>query len=304
MKRIWIPTAVVLGLLCSGGASEEQVAGQSGQDIKAHPLWSDAIPGAKGTTAADVPLIWVHLPPEDKATGAAVVICPGGGYGHLAMDHEGHAVAEWLNSFGVAGIVLQYRLAPKYHHPIPLTDAAGAMRLTRAEAKTWHIDPERVGILGFSAGGHLASTVGTHFDAGLKDAKDPIDRESSRPDFLILGYPVITLTGPYAHAGSRRNLLGDAPDPQLVEDLSNEKQVTPRTPPTFLVHTTEDKGVPPENSILFYRALRQHKIPAEMHIYEKGAHGLGLGVGRTELPFKSWPQRCEAWLQGRGLLKR
>jgi acetyl esterase/lipase len=264
------------------------------------PLWPDGAPGAKGKEQADIPAVMVYLPPKDKANGAAVIVFPGGGYGALAMDHEGHQIGTWLNSHGIAGIVTRYRLGPKYHHPIELGDAQRAIRYTRAHAKEWGIDPGRVGILGFSAGGHLASTAGTHYDRGQTDAADPIDRMSCRPDFMVLMYPVISLAGPYSHGGSRTNLLGKNPDPSLVENLSNDKQVTKDTPPTFLVHTSEDNGVPPQNSVLFYLALAKNHVPAELHIYEKGRHGLGLGP--RELPYASWPDRCIAWLQSRGLL--
>ncbi len=264
------------------------------------PLWPNDTPGATGKQPGDIPGIYVYLPAKDKANGTAIVICPGGGYGNLAMDHEGTQVAAWLNGQGVAGIILKYRLGPKYHHPIELQDAQRAIRTVRTNAKEWGVDPGRVGILGFSAGGHLASTAGTHFDRGQTDAKDPIDKQSCRPDFMILLYPVITLQGPYAHVGSRNNLLGKNPDPQVVESLCNEKQVTKDTPPTFIAHTTADTGVPPENSVLFYMALSKNKVPAEMHIYEKGKHGLGLGP--RELPFSSWPDRCVAWMQSRNLL--
>jgi acetyl esterase/lipase len=258
------------------------------------PLWADQ-------KDKDAPAIYVHL--ADKPNGAAVVICPGGGYGDVMMSYEGHDVARWLNTLGVAGIVLKYRHAPKYRHPVPLEDAQRALRTVRARAKAWKLDPDRVGILGFSAGGHLASTAGTHFDLGMKDAKDPIDAESCRPNFMILAYPVITLTGPAAHKGSLRNLLGDNPDPKLIDELSNEKQVTDKTPPTFLVHTRDDAVVPPQNSVLFFDALDKHKVPAEIHIYEKGPHGLGIDR-RPDLPFSSWPALCAAWLDGRGMLKK
>jgi acetyl esterase/lipase len=228
------------------------------------------------------------------------VVCPGGGYGALADDHEGRQVARWLNSLGVAAFVLKYRIAPRYHHPAPLRDAQHAIRTVRANAQDWHIDPQRVGIWGFSAGGHLASTAGTHFDDGKPDAEDPIERVSCRPDFLILAYPVITFTEPSTHKGSRRNLLGQEPDPKLVESLSNEKQVTAQTPPTFLFHTDADRGVPPENSVLFYLALRKAGVPTELHIYEKGQHGVGLAPKDPIL--SSWPGRLADWMKGRGLL--
>ena len=268
---------------------------------KEYILWPDGAPLAKGKAKADIPTLTVYLPLADKATGAAVVICPGGGYGGLAMDHEGHQVARWLNSLGVAGVILKYRVAP-YRHPAPLLDAQRALRYTRAHAKEWGIDAKRVGILGFSAGGHLASTAATQFDAGKKDTTDAIDKENCRPDFAVLVYPVITLTGKFAHGGSRDNLLGRGADSKLIASLCSQKRVTAETPPTFLVHTTEDRGVPPENSILFYEALRAAKVPAEMHIYEKGRHGLGLGQPGTA--FASWPRRCADWLAARKILSQ
>jgi acetyl esterase/lipase len=216
------------------------------------------------------------------------------------MGHEGKDIAKWLTDRGMAAFVLRYRVAP-YRHPIPLQDAQRALRTVRSRAKEWGVDPGRIGIWGFSAGGHLASTAATHFDKGKPDAEDPIDRAGCRPDFAILCYPVITLEPPYAHMGSRKNLLGDNPDAKLVESLCNDKQVTPETPQTFLFHTNEDSGVPPENSILFYLALRKAKVPAELHVYEKGKHGVGLAPKDPVL--SSWPDRLEAWLKGRGLLK-
>ncbi|MBX6313342.1 MAG: alpha/beta hydrolase [Isosphaeraceae bacterium] len=256
-----------------------------------------------------MPTITVWLPPAEKATGAAVVICPGGGYGFLATEHEGKQVAEWLNSLGVAGIMLKYRLGPKYRHPTMLSDAQRAIRTVRARAREWNLDPKRVAILGFSAGGHLASTAATHFDAGKPDAEDPIERQSSRPDRVILIYPVIALSTPYAHAGSLRNLLGDQPDPVLVASLSNETQVTKDTPPAFLAHTNEDKGVPPENSLLFVLAMRKAGVPVEFHLFEKGQHGLGLGTGwgqriKPEPSFQAWPKLCETWFKNQGFLDK
>jgi acetyl esterase/lipase len=264
------------------------------------PLWPNGAPGAVGHDEADKPSLTMYMPSADKANGTAVVICPGGGYGFLAMDHEGRQVAEWFNKHGVTAFVLKYRIAPRYHHPAPLEDAQRALRLVRARAGEWKVDPHRIGIMGFSAGGHLASTAGTHFDSGKADAEDPIDRVSCRPDFMILCYPVISFTDPSTHVGSRNNLLGKKPDPNLVENLSNEKQVTAQTPPTFLFHTNEDKGVPAENSVLFYLALRRAGVPAELHIYEKGQHGVGLAPNIPVL--SSWPERLEGWLRVRGLL--
>ncbi|MSU77022.1 MAG: alpha/beta hydrolase [Gemmataceae bacterium] len=259
---------------------------------------ANAAPGAKGSDPADIPGVFVY--PAKNPNGAAVVICPGGGYTNLAMNHEGVQIADWLNAHGITALVLKYRLAPKYRHPVELGDAQRALRYVRANAKSLNVDVKRVGILGFSAGGHLASTAGTHYDPGITDAKDHVDHQSCRPDFMVLLYPVITLTGPHAHNGSRNNLLGKDADAKLVELLCNDKQVTKDTPPTFLVHTTEDTGVPPENSVLFYVALNKHRVPAELHIFEKGRHGLGMGT--PDLPFSSWPDRCVAWMKGRGLL--
>lgn len=270
---------------------------------KAELLWPNGAPGAKGDQPADKPTLIVHLPEAGEANGAAVVVCPGGGYGHLAMGHEGQEIADWLNSFGVAALICDYRHRGKgYGHPAPLQDAQRAIRTARARAAEWKIDPGRIGIMGFSAGGHLASTAGTHFDAGDPGAADPVQRVSSRPDFLILCYPVIALDEPYSHRGSQRNLLGEEAGPELIRNLSNEKQVTAQTPPTFLFHTDEDKGVPPENSVMFYLALRRAGVPAEMHIYRVGRHGLGLAA---ETPGTSnWPKQCQDWMRGLGLLEK
>jgi acetyl esterase/lipase len=226
----------------------------------------------------------------------------------LATDHEGRDVARWLNSLGITAGIPRYRLGPKYHHPAPLQDAQRAIRMMRANASNWSIHPDRIGILGFSAGGHLASTALTHFSAGQKDATDPLERESSRPDFGILVYPVISLGTAFGHGGSRRNLLGEEPDAILLQSLTNETQVTKDTPPVFLVHTAEDTAVPPENSMLFASALRKAGIPFELHIFEQGAHGLGLGTGAVDFKiapdsaFQAWPALCGNWLRVRGLL--
>jgi acetyl esterase/lipase len=265
------------------------VAGVSAMAQRVEMLWPGGAPGAVGAEDRDKPAITLYLPVADKATGAAVVICPGGGYGNLSMDKEGSHIAAWLNERGIAGFVLKYRLGPRYHHPAPLDDVQRALRYVREHADELRIKPDRVGVWGFSAGGHLAATAGTHFTAG------------TRPDFLILAYPVITFEPPYAHQGSRRNLLGPEPDPKLVHSLSNETQVTAETPPTFLFHTTGDKGVPPENSVMFYMALRKAGVPAEMHIYERGNHGVGLAPADPVLA--TWLGRLEDWLKLRGLNK-
>jgi len=264
------------------------------------PLWPDGAPGALGNSDADRPTITPYLVPAGHGTGTAVVVCPGGGYVNLAMDHEGDQIARWLNSIGVTAFVLKYRLGPRYRHPIELGDAQRAIRTVRAKAGQFRVMPDRVGIMGFSAGGHLASTAATHFDAGNPAATDAIERVGSRPDFAVLCYPVISFTTPYTHRGSMRALLGDNPDPKLAESLSNELQVTPQTPPTFLFHTNSDTVVPPENSMLFYMALRKAGVPAEIHIYANGPHGVGLAP--TDEALSTWPARLADWLRGRGLL--
>lgn len=301
--RLTLRSSLFIGLL----GSQALAAPPTPQAL---PLWPNGAPGAKGTADVDVPTITLYLPDPAQATGAAVVVCPGGGYSHLAVNHEGKQVAEWLNSLGIAAAVLKYRLAPNYRHPAPLQDAQRAIRTVRARASEWGLDPNRVAILGFSAGGHLASTAATHFDNGNPNADDPIDRQSCRPDRAILVYPVIALATEYAHAGSRRNLLGDDPPKDLVEHLSNERQVTKDSPPTFLAHTNEDSGVVPENSILFVLALRKAGVPVEFHLFEKGRHGLGLGGGSAEhkvpgdAAFKAWPKLCATWLERQGFLER
>jgi acetyl esterase/lipase len=271
-------------------------------DREFHLLWPGGAPGALGDEAVDKPKITVYLAPKEKATGAAVVICPGGGYRVVAADHEGKQVAEWLNSLGVSAFVLQYRLGERYRHPAPLQDAQRAIRMVRSRAKEWGVLPGRVGILGFSAGGHLASTSATHFDDGQPGAVDPVERESSRPDFAVLCYPVISLYDPPAHSGSRRHLLGEPADPALVELLSNERQVTPRTPPTFLWSTADDTAVPVENSILFFQALRRAGVGAALHVFPHGKHGLGLAPDDPVV--SQWPALCARWMEGLGLLKK
>lgn len=267
------------------------------QEPKAELLWPAGAPGALGTEPADQPSLTPYVLPKGSGSGAAIVICPGGGYQNLSMDKEGYAVAKWLNSLGVSAFVLKYRLGPRYHHPIELGDAQRAIRMVRSRAAEYGLQADRIGIMGFSAGGHLASTAGTHFDAGNASAADPLDRPGSRPDFMVLCYPVISF-GPFAHVGSRRNLLGENPDPKLVENLSNELQVTKDTPPTFLFHTTTDSTVPVENSVMFYSALRKAGVPAELHIYERGPHGVGLAT--TDPVLSTWPARLADWLRIHG----
>jgi acetyl esterase/lipase len=289
--------ALALAIAC--GASPKLACA----DSKIELLWPKGAPGAKGDSDNDKPTLAISLPPADKANGAAVVVCPGGGYGGLAMSYEGVDVGAWLNTLGVTAFVLKYRHhGTGYQHPSPLEDAQRAIRTVRARAAEWKVDPARIGILGFSAGGHLASSAGTHFDKGKSDSDDPIERAGCRPDFLVLCYPVISFTTPYTHQGSKKNLLGENPDPKLVESMSNELQVTPETPVTFLFHTDADTGVPPENSALFYLALRKAKVPAELHIFEKGRHGVGLAKGLPALA--AWPDLCAEWMKGRGLLDK
>lgn len=261
------------------------------------PLWVSGAPGALGDKDQDRPTLTPYPADPAKATGAAIVVCPGGGYGGLA-GHEGKDYALWLNDLGVGAFVLKYRLGSHgYRHPRMLEDAARAVRTVRARAGDWGVDPKRVGIMGSSAGGHLASTLLTHFDEGRSGAEDPIDRQSSRPDLGILCYPVITL-GEFTHQGSKRNLLGENPPAELVELLSNERQVTPRTPPTFVWHTAEDQAVPVQNALLFAEALARHKVPFDLHVYEKGRHGIGLANGHA------WTKDLAFWLGERGFLKK
>ena len=266
------------------------------------PLWPQGAPLAIGAEDLDIPTLTPYFPPSDTATGAAVVVCPGGGYQYVADDHEGRQIAAWLNAWGVAAFMLRYRLAPRYRHPAQLIDGQRAVRLVRAHAQAWGIDPLRLGIWGFSAGGHLASTVATHYDCGNPLAADPVDRENSHPEFLILAYPVITLKPNYTHMGSRVNLLGDQQEPALIDYLSNETQVSHATPPTFLFHTTDDAGVPAENSIFFYLALRRAGISAELHLYAHGPHGVGLAADDPVL--SSWPDRLADWMDSLGLLTK
>lgn len=261
-------------------------------------LWPNGAPGAKGNDDADKPSLTIYLPKGENATKTGVVVAPGGGYQHLAMEKEGEQYALWLNRHGVAAFVLKYRLGPVYHYPVELEDAQRAIRMVRANAAEYGVDPRRIGMWGSSAGGHLAATAGTKYGPGNPAAADPLDRVSSRPDFLILAYPVITLEAPYAHVGSREYLLGDNPDPALVASLSAETQVTKDTPPAFLFATTDDRTVPVMNSVMFYEALVRVGVPAELHLFQHGAHGSGLAAANPELSV--WPELLIKWMRERG----
>jgi acetyl esterase/lipase len=267
------------------------------------PLWTEGAPGALGTGSNDIPTLTIFLPSADTATGAAMVICPGGGYAGLA-PHEGQDYARWLNDQGVAGFVLKYRLGSAgYRHPRMLQDAQRALRLVRFHAADWKLDANRIGVMGSSAGGHLASTLLTHFDLGQADAADPVDRVSCRPNLGVLCYAVITM-GDSTHHGSRDNLLGPKPPPRLIWELSNELHVTPQTPPCFLFHTADDPAVPVENSLNFAAALRRAGVPFELHVYQSGPHGIGLGSSTYD-PSKwhPWTQDCRLWLKAQGFGK-
>jgi len=298
--RIFFMLAVLLFVgFCYGGDATAPGTDSLTVKINNSPitleLWSGGAPGALGKEKKDIPTMAVYLPEKDKANGIAVVICPGGGYGHLAMGHEGKQIAEWLNSFGAAAIVVNYRHKGKgYRYPAPLDDAQRAMRLVRSKAALWEIDANKIGVIGFSAGGHLASTVTTLFDKGYGKASDAVDKFSSRPDFSVLCYAVISMTEPFMHRGSRKNLLGAEYDEKLAKLMSTEKQIASNTPPTFLIHSSEDRVVPVENSLAFYTGLVKAKVRAEMHIYEKGGHGFGLA--KSNATAKQWPDACRLWM--------
>jgi len=260
-------------------------------------LWPAGAPGALGETDADKPAIYAWLPASNP-TKTGVIVAPGGSYEHLSVVHEGSDVAAWLNAHGIAAFQLRYRLGPKYHSPVELGDAQRAIRTVRARAGEYGIAPDHLGFWGFSAGGHLAASAGVNFDAGNAAATDVIEQQSSRPDFLVLSYPVITMEAPYVHIGSRRSLLGDAPDQAVVDAMSNELHVTAQTPPTFLYATTDDHTVPVMNSVMFYEALVKAGVPAEMHLFQHGGHGSGLGTGNPQLSV--WPDLLIKWMRERG----
>ena len=288
----------VLAMAMSGLLGFGQTAGPAAASgPAAMPLWAGGAPGAVGDAADDKPTITAYIPVSNP-TKTAVVIAPGGGYTHLSMVKEGADVAAWLNAHGVAAFVLKYRLGMKYHDPIELGDAKRAIRTVRTDAAKYGIAPDHIGMWGFSAGGHLTASAGTMFDAGDAAAADPIERASSRPDFLILAYPVITMEDPYVHKGSRLYLLGNAPTQEQMDAMSAELHVTAQTPPTFLFTTTDDHTVPVLNSVMFYTALVKAGVPAEMHIFQHGAHGSGLAPANPQL--QPWTDLLIKWMRERG----
>ena len=278
----------------------------TGQDPAAViPLWPEGVPGAKSgggeervvnnrVSNVHVPTLTYFPAPGNSPDKTAIVVCPGGGYQIVAFSHEGIDVARRLNAMGVSAFVLKYRLL-EYGHPAPLQDVLRAIRIVRSRAAEFSVSPDRIGVMGFSAGGHLAASAATLFDAPEGRTGTALDSVSARPDFAVLVYPVITLKPPFAHAGSRRNLIGEKPEPAQIDRLSPELQVTRHTPPAFLVHTAEDKAVPLENSLLFYQAIRSAGGSAELHLYEKGPHGFGLGQALG--PASDWPARLETWMR-------
>ncbi len=294
--RLWLPFAAAAALNLY--AQQASLPIQDGQVLR---LWSGPAPGALGNDDPDIPSMTVYLPRSTPAGMSAVIILPGGGYRALATNHEGRQVANYLNGAGIAAFVVKYRLGPRYHHPIEMGDAQRAIRTVRSHAAAWHIDPARIGIMGFSAGGHLAATVSTHFDAGQPAAADPVDRADSRPDFAILAYPVISLIEPWTHQGSKDNLLGENAPADLARSLSPDLAVTNQTPPTFIFQTNADTTVPAENAVHYYLALRKAGVPAEMHIFQNGPHGVGLALDDPALG--QWPALLLDWLRTRGLVK-
>jgi acetyl esterase/lipase len=300
MKRTSLAILLAVAFATASWSQRAAVPSTVLQDGQILPLWPGAAPGAQGTEDRDIPTITVYLPRTITPGMTAVVVCPGGGYTNLAMNHEGRQVANYLNSLGMVAFVLKYRLGPRYHHPIEIGDAQRAIRTVRGKAAEWSIAPDRIAIMGFSAGGHLAATASTHFDAGKPDAPDPLDRPSSRPDFAVLSYPVISLVAPWTHQGSRTNLLGDHPDPDLAKSLSGENAVTAQTPPTFIFQTNADTTVPAENAIYYFLALRKAGIKAEMHIFENGPHGVGLAMNDAAL--SEWSHLLTNWLRVNGFL--
>jgi acetyl esterase/lipase len=307
MKTRILLSAIIIAIIPTLNSNAQQ---------KTMNLWPGGIPGLvftdsyieKSTTSEGLitrfekttnPMIYIFLPPKEKATGTAVLICPGGGYAALAFGHEGNAIASWLNDNGIAGIILKYRLPSdlimKDKSIGPLQDAQEAMRIIRRNAVAWNIDPKKVGVIGFSAGGHLASTLSTHYADKVYDAADTV---SARPDFSLLIYPVITMDASFTHAGSRKNLIGENPSDEAIKSFSNELQVNEKTPPAFMVHSADDQTVPVKNSIVYYEQLVKYNIPSELHIFQKGGHGYGLDGSKDTQ--SAWPGLCISWLKASG----
>jgi len=286
---VLVLAVLATGLLSAASSTAAEV--DPAAPIKLQLWQPGAAPNGDGTNDSANATITVHRPAADKANGAAVVICPGGGYGGLVVGAEGHGIAAWLVSHGITGVVLEYRL-PKGRAFVPLLDAQRAIRTVRAHADEWKLKTDRIGIMGFSAGGHLASTAGTHFDDGKADASDLVERNGCRPDFMILVYPVVMM-GPSTHSGSRKNLLGAEPKPEHVELFSNEKQVTAKTPPAFLAHAVDDKPVPPEHSRQFVAAMEKYQRPVKYLELPSGGHGLNGYKGPM---WDAWQTQSLEWL--------
>lgn len=293
LKPVFLALIILLSILWMPMPSA--AADESATTPEPLSLWDGQAPVGDGTFQAEDPQITVYRP--SQSNGAAMVICPGGGYGGLVMGAEGSGIAKWLNQHGITGIVLKYRL-PKGNSMVPLLDAQRAVRLARFHSREWGIDPERIGIIGFSAGGHLASTAATHFDTGSEKNPDPVAKVSSRPDFAVLIYPVISM-GEKGHAGSRKNLLGATPTPESIERFSNEKQVTAQSPPTFLAHALDDKVVPAENSKMFFEALQAKKVTAQYLELPSGGHGLNGYKGPM---WDAWQDQVLRWMAGQNFI--
>jgi acetyl esterase/lipase len=293
--------AVVVSSMIGASGQAPPPAAPILQEPQTVLLWPAGAPGALGQDDADKPAITIYMPPNTTGPLPAVIIAPGGSYQGLSMNLEGREPANYFNAMGMAAFVLRYRLGPRYHHPTQLGDAQRAIRTVRARADEWHIARDRIGFMGFSAGGHLASTVSTRFDSGRPDAADPVDRVSSRPDFAVLGYPVISLVEPWTHQRSKTNLLGDSSDPALARSLSTDTQVSSSTPPTFIYQTNADTTVPAENAVMYFLALRRAGVAAELHVFKDGRHGTGLGLADPTL--SEWPKLLANWLRAGGFLK-
>jgi acetyl esterase/lipase len=298
MSGIWLPRWIKS--ICFAAAAGLVLAAPAPCQLNNQiPLWPLAAPLAKGASVDDIPAILLYLPSSHQPT-PGIVVCPSGSYTSLSLDRDGRQVAEWLNDLGIAAFVLKYRVAPTYHYPVPLLDAQRALRYVRSNASLYNVVENHIGIMGFSAGGHLAAMAATHFDARNAFPRDGIDRLSARPDFLVLIYPLISCSEPFMQAFACANLLGDHPDASLAALVSNEKHVTPQTPPTFLFHTYDDATVPVDNTLAFAAALRKAGVPTELHIYEHGQHNVGLALDDPVL--STWPKLLENWFRVRGLL--